>query len=142
MSKPDLGSIIHIKNQWNILAIGNYYVNYQNYQHLMLLTSSDTKRTLMHLLLFTNSAQKELVSICTQRIHNRNWLSLPYILGFNLCILFIYELAKSLLHILIFPRRCLCQNDKLIFQFEDLIRILIGLSLGQRNVYHFTLFSY
>ena len=66
MSKPDMGSIIHIKNQWNILAIRNYYVNYQNYQNLMLLTSSDTKRTLLHLLLFTNSAQRELVSICTQ----------------------------------------------------------------------------
>ena len=46
----------------------------------MLLTSSDTKRTLRHLFLFTNSAQRELVSICTQSIHNRNWLSLPYIL--------------------------------------------------------------
>ena len=32
--------------------------------NLMLLTSSDTKRTLMHLFLFTNSAEKELVSIC------------------------------------------------------------------------------
>jgi len=81
MSKPDMGSTIHIKNKWNILVIGNYYVNYQNYQNLMRLTSSDTKRTLMHLLLFTNSAQTELVSICTQSIHNRNWLSLHYILG-------------------------------------------------------------
>ena len=35
-------SIFHIKNQWNTLVIGNYYVNYQNYQNLMLLTSSDT----------------------------------------------------------------------------------------------------
>ena len=34
--------------------------------NLMLLTSSDTKRTLRHLFLFTNSAQRELVSICTQ----------------------------------------------------------------------------
>ena len=34
----------------------------------MLLTSSDTKRTLMHLFLFTNSAHRELVSICTQSI--------------------------------------------------------------------------
>ena len=84
MSKHDMGSIIHIKNQWNILVIGNNLVNYQNYQNLMLLTSSDTKRTLMHLLLFTNSAQRELVLICTQSIHNRNWLSLPYILGFLL----------------------------------------------------------
>ena len=65
MSKPDMESILHIKNQRNILVIGNYYVNYQNYQNLMLLNSSDTKRTLMPLFLFTNSAQRELVSICT-----------------------------------------------------------------------------
>ena len=72
MSKSDMGSINHI------LVIGNYYVNHQNYQNLMLLTSSDTKRTLMHLLLFT--AQREMVAICTQSIHNHNWLSLHYIL--------------------------------------------------------------
>ena len=66
MSKPAMGSIFHIKHQWNILAVGNCYVNYQNYQNLMLLTSSDTKRTVMHLFLFTNSAQRELVSICTR----------------------------------------------------------------------------
>ena len=58
MLQPDMGSIFHIKNQWNILVIGNYCVNYQNYQNLMPLTSSDTKRTLMHLFLFTNSAQE------------------------------------------------------------------------------------
>ena len=56
MSKPDMGSIVHIKNQWNILGIGNYYVNYQNHQNLMLLTFSDTKRTPMYLFLFTNSS--------------------------------------------------------------------------------------
>ena len=69
------GIHLHIKNQLNILVIGNYYVNYQNYQNyqnLMLLTSSDTKQTVMHLLLFTNSAQRELVSICTQSILNCN----------------------------------------------------------------------
>ena len=60
MSKPDMGSIFH------------YYVNYQNYQNLMFLTSSDTKRTLMHLFLFTNFAQGELVSLCTQSIHDCN----------------------------------------------------------------------
>ena len=74
-SKPDIGSIFHIKNQWNILVIGNYYLN------SMLSTFSDTKRTLMHLFLFTNSTQKELVSICTQCIRNCNKLSLHYILG-------------------------------------------------------------
>ncbi len=31
------------------MVIGNYYVNYQNYQNSMLLTSSDTERTLIHL---------------------------------------------------------------------------------------------
>jgi len=39
MSKPDMGSIFHINNQWNILVIGNYYVNYQNHQNSMLLNS-------------------------------------------------------------------------------------------------------
>jgi len=72
MSKPDMGSIFHINNQWNILVIGNYYVKYRNYQNSMLLTTSETKRTLMHLFLFTNSAQRELVSICTQSIRNSN----------------------------------------------------------------------
>ena len=72
MSKPGMGSIFHIKNLWNLLVIGKYYVNYQNYQNLMLLTPSDTKRTMMHLLLFTNSAQKEQVSISTLKIPDRN----------------------------------------------------------------------
>ena len=48
MSKPCMGSIFYIKSRWNILVIGNYYV-YQNVQNLILLTSSDTERTLMHL---------------------------------------------------------------------------------------------
>ena len=48
--QPDMGSIFQIKNQWNSLVIGNYYVNYLNYQNWVLLTSSDTKRTLMHIL--------------------------------------------------------------------------------------------
>ena len=56
VSKPDMGSIF--AHQWHILVIGNYYVNYQNYQNLMRLTTSDTKRTLMHLFLFTNSARE------------------------------------------------------------------------------------
>ena len=47
----------------------------------MLLTSSDTKRTLMHLFLFTNHAQRELVSICMQSIRNCNYFSLHYSLG-------------------------------------------------------------
>ena len=44
MSKPDMGSIFPIKNQWNILVTGNFYVNYQIYQNVMLLTLSDTKK--------------------------------------------------------------------------------------------------
>ena len=69
IAKPDMGSIFHIKKQWNILVKRNCYVNYQNYQNFMLLTSSDTKRTLMHLFLFTNSAKRELVSMCTCRVY-------------------------------------------------------------------------
>ena len=49
VSKPEMGSIFHINNQWNIMVIGNYYVNIQNYQNSMLLTSTDTKRTLRHI---------------------------------------------------------------------------------------------
>ena len=77
---PEIGSIFHIKKSMKYSGhLGNYYVNYQNYQNLMLLTSLVTKRTLMHLFLFTNSAQRELVSMCTQSIRNRNYLSLHYI---------------------------------------------------------------
>ena len=73
MSQSDMGSIFH----WNILVIGNHYVNYQSFQNSMLLSFSDIKRTLMHLFLFRNSAQKELISICTQSI--RNWNNFPCI---------------------------------------------------------------
>ena len=65
--KPEIGSIFHIQNRWNILVIRNFYVNYQNFQNLMLLTYSNTKRKLMHLFLFTNSAQRELVSQYVRR---------------------------------------------------------------------------
>ena len=41
-------------------------MNYQNYQNLILLTSSDAKQTQMLIFFFTNSAQRELVSIWTQ----------------------------------------------------------------------------
>ena len=46
MSKPDIGPTFHIKYQRNYLVMGNYYVKYQNYQNIVLVTSSDTKRTL------------------------------------------------------------------------------------------------
>ena len=49
----------------------------------MLLSSSDIIGTLMYLFLFTNTAQKELVSINTQRIQNSNYLFLPYYLGYG-----------------------------------------------------------
>ena len=128
MSKPDMGSIIHIKNQSNILVIGNYYVNYQTYQNLMLLTYSDTKRTLMHLLLFTNSAQRELVSICTQSIHNRNWLSLPYILALYYALIHPYFLCSPPVYSSTSPR-----NLNLIFQLQKRwTRILAG---GKYNAY-------
>ena len=59
------GIQFHRNNLWNMLAIGIYYVNFQIIKIKCFLTSSDTKRTLMHLFLFTKSAQRELVSIRT-----------------------------------------------------------------------------
>jgi len=60
--------------------MGNYYVNYQNYQNQMLLTSLDTKRALMHLIL-VYKYRPERTGPNMQRIRNRNQLSLPYYLG-------------------------------------------------------------
>ena len=77
MSQPDMGSIFHIKkNKRNILVKGNYYVNYQNFQNSMLISSSDIKLTLMHLFLLTNSNHRELVSICTHAL--LPWLPLHF----------------------------------------------------------------
>ena len=55
-------------------------MNYQNYENLMHLTSSDTKQTLMHLFLFTNPIQRELVLICTQftQLQDRYWSRLHF----------------------------------------------------------------
>ena len=47
MPQPDMESIFHIKKSMKYPGHWNY-VNYQNYQSSMLLTSSGTKRTLMH----------------------------------------------------------------------------------------------
>ena len=85
MSKPDMGSIFHIKNQWNILVIGNNYVKYQNFQNLMVLTSWDTKWTLMHIFLFTNSAQRELRELITRRV-DTTAINFPFIITLTVCI--------------------------------------------------------
>ena len=64
ISKPDKGSIFHIKKS----------MKYSGHRKLLcelsklskfnaFLTVWDTKQTLMHLFLFTNSAQRELVSM-------------------------------------------------------------------------------
>ena len=46
----------------------------------MLSSSSDTRETLRHLFMFTNTAQRELISTCRQRIRNSNQLPLHYYL--------------------------------------------------------------
>ena len=70
MSKPDMGSLFHIKKSMKYSGHRELLFELSNYQNLMLLISSDTKRPLMHLFLFTNSAQRELVSRCTQSIRD------------------------------------------------------------------------
>ena len=72
MSKPDMGSIFHIKKSMIYSSHRKLLCELLKLSILMLLTSSDAERTLMHLFLLTNSAQRELVSICTQSIHDRN----------------------------------------------------------------------
>ena len=82
MSKADIGSIFHIKKSMKYSdhrMIVNYYVNYKNYQNLMLLTSSDTKRTLMHLFIYTTV-----------------FLSLPFTLELNLILSIYLEIAESI----------------------------------------------
>jgi len=72
MLQPDMGSIFHIKKSMTYSVHRKVLCELSKFSNLMLLTSSDTKWTLMHLFLFTNSAQRELVSICTQSIQDRN----------------------------------------------------------------------
>ena len=66
MSQSDMESIFTKNNQWNIVVIGKYYVNSQNYQNLMLLSSSNTKRTLMQLFLFSERTGFNMYTEYTQ----------------------------------------------------------------------------
>ena len=72
MLELDMGSIFQIRKSMKYSGHRKLLCELSKLSNLMLLTSSDTKRTLMHPFLFTNSAQRELVSICTQSIHDRN----------------------------------------------------------------------
>ena len=83
VSQPDMGSIFQIKVVEKLLHFKIFFlIPYPPSKcfHTLLRRSkfsivppfSNTERTLMHLLLFTNSAQRELVSICTQSTHNRS----------------------------------------------------------------------
>ena len=72
MSKPDMRSIFHIKISMKYSGHRELLCELSKLSKFNALTSSNTKRTLMHLFLFTNSAQRELVSMCTQSIHDRN----------------------------------------------------------------------
>ena len=75
-------SLINLKNRNKPSDLNTLQINvFTDSTKEKLTPSLNTERTLMHLLLFTNSAQRELVSRCTQSIHNRNWLSLHYNLG-------------------------------------------------------------
>ena len=63
MLQPDMGSIFHIKKSMKYSGHRKLLCELSKLSNLVLLTSSDTKRTMMHLLLFTNSAQREYVRI-------------------------------------------------------------------------------
>jgi len=61
MLQPDMGSIFQKKINKKYSGHRKLLCELSKLSNLMLLTSSDTKRTLMHLFLFTNFAQRELV---------------------------------------------------------------------------------
>ena len=65
--QPDIGSIFHIKKSMKYSDHRKLLCESSKLSNLVLFTSSDTKRTLMHLFLFTNSAK-----ICMQSIHDSN----------------------------------------------------------------------
>ena len=69
MSKPDMGSIFHIKKSMKYSGHRKLLWELSKLLKFNVLTSSDTKQTLMHLFLFTNSAQREMVSMCTTAIN-------------------------------------------------------------------------
>ena len=83
MKKPDIGSIFHIENEWNILVIGKYYVNFQNYQNFMLLTPSDTKQTIWRIYYCLKIPPRENWFQYVRRVYATaiNFPSLHYILG-------------------------------------------------------------
>ena len=65
-------------------------MKFSGHRKLLCELSKFSKFNAFDLLLFTNSAQRELVSICTQSINDRNKLSLPYIL--------VMQFRKAVLH--------------------------------------------
>ena len=101
MSKPDMRSIFHIKNQWNILVIENYNVNYHNFQNSMLL-SSDSKRTLIYLFdLFTNFPRENWFQ-WTRRVYATyaTAIKFPCIITLHLTIfLYIYSFIDVLVYV-------------------------------------------
>ena len=59
MLQPDIGSIFYIKKSMKYSGHRKLLCELSKWSNLMLFFSSDTKRTLMHLFFFTNSAQLE-----------------------------------------------------------------------------------
>jgi len=103
MLPPDIGSIFHIKKSMKYSGHMKLLFELSKLSNLMLLTSSDTKRTLMHLFLFTNTAQRELVSIC-RRVYATT-INLHYTLG-GYCIVSILALEPRFAWKQSFPYYC------------------------------------
>ena len=69
MSQPDMGSISHLKNQWNILVVLETILWIIK---IIKIKCFYPPRILIHLFMFTITAQRELISIFTQIIRNSN----------------------------------------------------------------------
>ena len=88
-------------------------MNYQHYRNAMLLTSSDTKRKLMHIFLFTYSAQRTLVSIYIRRVY-ATAINFPCITSLHLTLVTLCIIGSSLcchlLYLIIYVGGCFSLN--------------------------------
>ncbi len=72
MSQPAMGSTFHINNQGNIMVIENYYMNYQNDQNLILLSSNWILDDDASILVYKYRPERTVFNMYAENTQNRN----------------------------------------------------------------------
>ena len=72
MTKSGMGAIFHIKNQLNILVLENYYMNYQNDQNLILLSSNWILDDDASILVYKYRPERTVFNMYAENTQNRN----------------------------------------------------------------------